>query len=225
MRHLGGGCCVSFRTLSSLHFLAFRSNLGKMAGPKAGRSGIVAWMSGIRTTMANDPGRQLLEDQIQSTGFVFLEDYLDNILAGPSHEYAYCLDRCALTLMSAFSPIIELVKTPGRRKIAQNKAKGATSKKKDKLQSIRYLDVCHISSWRLNKHTTKGFIRMMLLERRTKHPTRRHQSTRYTRLSYSQSKRTASKKMASQGSPPSLPLRRRSAGRQRSLGRSRCSDL
>lgn len=36
--------------------------------------------------MANDPGRQILEDQIQNDGFMFLEDYLDNILSGPRHE-------------------------------------------------------------------------------------------------------------------------------------------
>ena len=37
--------------------------------------------------MANDPGRQFLEDQIQTNGFLFLEDYLESILAGPRHEY------------------------------------------------------------------------------------------------------------------------------------------
>lgn len=53
---------------------------------KEGQSGIETWMSGIRMTMLNDPGRQLLEDQIQSTGFLFLDDYLDSILAGPKQE-------------------------------------------------------------------------------------------------------------------------------------------
>lgn len=50
--------------------------------------GIMSWVSAIRTTMANDPGRQILEDQIQNNGILFLEDYLDNIMAGPKHEYA-----------------------------------------------------------------------------------------------------------------------------------------
>ncbi|OCB88552.1 hypothetical protein A7U60_g4255 [Sanghuangporus baumii] len=48
--------------------------------------------------MANDPGRQHLEDQIQSDGLLFLEDYLESILARPKLD-----------------PIIELVKTPARR--------------------------------------------------------------------------------------------------------------
>ena len=46
---------------------------------------MMAWVSAIRMSMANDPGRQSLEDQIQG-GFLFLEDYLDDILAGPRHE-------------------------------------------------------------------------------------------------------------------------------------------
>lgn len=56
-----------------------------MADATAERSGMMAWVSAIRMSMANDPGRQILDDQIQS-GFLFLEDYLDNILAGPRHE-------------------------------------------------------------------------------------------------------------------------------------------
>jgi hypothetical protein len=50
------------------------------------RPGIVIWANGIRTTMANDPGRQTLQDQIQANGYSFLDDYLDNILAGPRRE-------------------------------------------------------------------------------------------------------------------------------------------
>ncbi|KAH8120293.1 hypothetical protein DFH11DRAFT_1685640 [Phellopilus nigrolimitatus] len=60
--------------------------------------------------MANDPGRQILEDQIQSSGFLFLEDYFDSIQAGPKRD-----------------PIIELVKTPGRRKDAPKKTRAATA--------------------------------------------------------------------------------------------------
>ena len=57
-----------------------------MAGATSSRSGVMTWVSTIRTPMANDPGRQFLEDQIQNDGFMFLEDYLDSILAGPRHE-------------------------------------------------------------------------------------------------------------------------------------------
>ncbi|KAI5123631.1 hypothetical protein M0805_003445 [Coniferiporia weirii] len=72
--------------------------------------GIMTWVSVIRTTMANDPGRQILEDQIQSSGFSFLEDYLDGILAGPRHD-----------------PIIELLKTPGRKRDAPKKTRAAVA--------------------------------------------------------------------------------------------------
>jgi hypothetical protein len=50
-------------------------------------SGVAAWMSSIRTSMAKDPCRQLFEDQVQTHGFIFLEDYLENILDGPKQEY------------------------------------------------------------------------------------------------------------------------------------------
>lgn len=33
--------------------------------------------------MANDPCRQLFEDQVQTHAFIFLDDYLEHILAGP----------------------------------------------------------------------------------------------------------------------------------------------
>ncbi|KAH7930951.1 hypothetical protein BV22DRAFT_1108849 [Leucogyrophana mollusca] len=73
-------------------------------------SGIVAWMSSIRASMTNDPCRQLFEDQIQNHGFIFLDDYLDNILTGPTQ-----------------GPIIELVKTPGRKKTAPRRTRAATT--------------------------------------------------------------------------------------------------
>jgi hypothetical protein len=50
--------------------------------------GFLAWTTSIRGTIASDPGRKLFQDQIQTHGFVFLDDYLDNILAGPKQEYA-----------------------------------------------------------------------------------------------------------------------------------------
>ncbi|OAX39002.1 hypothetical protein K503DRAFT_769917 [Rhizopogon vinicolor AM-OR11-026] len=72
-------------------------------------SGMAAWMSSIRTSMAKDPCRQLFEDQVQTHGFIFLEDYLENILDGPKQE-----------------PIIELVKTPARKKTAPKRTRAAT---------------------------------------------------------------------------------------------------
>lgn len=50
-------------------------------------TGMAAWMSTIRTSMAKDPCRQLFEDQVQTHGFIFLEDYLENILDGLRQEY------------------------------------------------------------------------------------------------------------------------------------------
>ncbi|KAH7910944.1 hypothetical protein BJ138DRAFT_1064128 [Hygrophoropsis aurantiaca] len=76
----------------------------------ASEGGIVGWMSSIRTSMAKDPCRQLFEDQIQNHGFIFLEDYLDNILTGPTQ-----------------GPIIDLVKTPGRKKAAPHRTRSATT--------------------------------------------------------------------------------------------------
>ncbi|KAG2149997.1 hypothetical protein BD769DRAFT_370602 [Suillus cothurnatus] len=49
--------------------------------------GIVAWTTSIRTSMAKDPCRQLFEDQVQTHGFIFLDDYLENILAGPKQDH------------------------------------------------------------------------------------------------------------------------------------------
>lgn len=36
--------------------------------------------------MINDPGRQFFEDQVQSQGFLFLEEYIDNIWAAAKQE-------------------------------------------------------------------------------------------------------------------------------------------
>ncbi|KAG6842222.1 hypothetical protein C0991_000192 [Blastosporella zonata] len=62
--------------------------------------------------MANDPGRDILQGQLNAHGFIFLDDYLDNIVSGPSRH-----------------PIIELVKTPGRKKMSSKKPKAPSSSK------------------------------------------------------------------------------------------------
>lgn len=72
--------------------------------------GILAWTTSIRTSMAKDPCRQLFEDQVQTHGFIFLDDYLENILAGPKQE-----------------AIIDLVKTPARKRTAPKRTRAATS--------------------------------------------------------------------------------------------------
>ncbi|KAF7969046.1 hypothetical protein HWV62_28445 [Athelia sp. TMB] len=60
--------------------------------------------------MVNHQSRQQLEDQIQSHGFLFLDDYMDNILAQAKRD-----------------PLIDLVKTPGRKKAAPKKTRAAVA--------------------------------------------------------------------------------------------------
>ncbi|KIJ25703.1 hypothetical protein M422DRAFT_273334, partial [Sphaerobolus stellatus SS14] len=74
------------------------------------QSGIEKWMTGIRSRMANDPGRQDLEDHILCNGFLFLDEYLEDILIGAKS-----------------APIIELTKTPGRRKDTSRKDRAAAT--------------------------------------------------------------------------------------------------
>ncbi|KAG6857550.1 hypothetical protein H0H87_000149 [Tephrocybe sp. NHM501043] len=69
-------------------------------------AGLLEWSNSIRFTMTNDPGREIFQGQLNTHGFIFLNDYLDNILSGPSQD-----------------PIIELVKTPGRKKMVSKKPK------------------------------------------------------------------------------------------------------
>ncbi|KAF9496192.1 hypothetical protein BDN71DRAFT_1589216 [Pleurotus eryngii] len=65
--------------------------------------GLLQWTNTVRLTMVEDYGRQFFKDQIQQQGFLFLEDYLDNILAASAKE----------------DLLIDLVKTPGRKKMAK----------------------------------------------------------------------------------------------------------
>ncbi|KAG6381160.1 hypothetical protein JVT61DRAFT_5561 [Boletus reticuloceps] len=80
-----------------------------MANTDAKESGIHAWMASVRTSMATDPCRQLFEDQVQTHAFIFLDDYLEHILAGPKQ-----------------GPMIDLVKTPGRKKNILRRTRAAT---------------------------------------------------------------------------------------------------
>ncbi|KAJ7125589.1 hypothetical protein C8R43DRAFT_710410 [Mycena crocata] len=87
--HVTFGC----QTTSSKSQRVFNHN------QRMDQPGLLEWCNSTRFTMANDPGRQLFHDQIQTHGFLFLTDYLDNIRAGSRRD-----------------PLIELVKTPGRKK-------------------------------------------------------------------------------------------------------------
>ncbi|KAL0951208.1 hypothetical protein HGRIS_007933 [Hohenbuehelia grisea] len=77
----------------------------------AQQPGLLKWANSVRLTMAGDPGRQFFKDHIQQHGFLFLEDYLGDIVAGPRQD-----------------PIIDLVKTPGRKKAAAKKSKPVASR-------------------------------------------------------------------------------------------------
>lgn len=50
-------------------------------------AGLLEWSNSIRFAMANDPGRQIYQDQIQMHGFLYLNDYFDEIVAGTKHGY------------------------------------------------------------------------------------------------------------------------------------------
>ncbi|KAJ7071041.1 hypothetical protein C8F01DRAFT_410492 [Mycena amicta] len=75
-------------------------------------AGLLEWCNATRFSMANDPGRQLFHDQVNTHGLLFLDDYLDNILAGPRRD-----------------PLIELVKTPGRNKAPAKKPAASSALK------------------------------------------------------------------------------------------------
>lgn len=50
------------------------------------QTGLLGWANSVRMTMASDPGRKLFQEQVQTHGFSFLDDYLDNILYGAKQE-------------------------------------------------------------------------------------------------------------------------------------------
>lgn len=52
--------------------------------PKEG--GVHDWMASVRASMANDSSRKIFESQVQSHAFIFLDNYLERILAGPKQE-------------------------------------------------------------------------------------------------------------------------------------------
>ncbi|KAF9015151.1 hypothetical protein BDQ17DRAFT_1294706 [Cyathus striatus] len=70
------------------------------------QTGLLQWANSVRLTMATDPGRQLFQEQVHTHGFLFLDDYLGNIISGAKQD-----------------PLIELVKTPSRKKAIAVKPK------------------------------------------------------------------------------------------------------
>ncbi|KAH9944415.1 uncharacterized protein BXZ73DRAFT_87319 [Epithele typhae] len=81
-----------------------------MDGSRPGEAGVITWCNSLRLTMAKDSGRQFLHEQIQTEGFDFLDMYLENFLDGPRKE-----------------PVLELLKTPGRKKKAPTTTRSAVA--------------------------------------------------------------------------------------------------
>lgn len=50
------------------------------------QTGLLDWANSIRFQMANDPGRQIFQDQVQTHGFLYLSDYFDDLIAGGKHR-------------------------------------------------------------------------------------------------------------------------------------------
>ncbi|KAF8905573.1 hypothetical protein CPB84DRAFT_1745501 [Gymnopilus junonius] len=73
--------------------------------------GLLSWANSVCLTMAKDPGREVFKKEVQTHGFLFLDAYLDNIVSGAKQD-----------------PLIELVKTPGRKKAIARKPKHMSSK-------------------------------------------------------------------------------------------------
>jgi hypothetical protein len=74
------------RDWTRLDFKHLNSRYNRPATMASQTSGILRWASSITNSMINDPGRQFFEDQVQSQGFLFLEEYLDNIWSSARQE-------------------------------------------------------------------------------------------------------------------------------------------
>lgn len=59
----------------------------QLPATEAGPSSIFAFMDSVRARMRKDPGRQDLKDRIYYDGFMFLEEYLEDVMEGPSGLY------------------------------------------------------------------------------------------------------------------------------------------
>ncbi|KAH7883574.1 hypothetical protein F5I97DRAFT_1814551 [Phlebopus sp. FC_14] len=109
------------------------------------QNGVQAWMSSIRLSMDNDACRKLFEDQAQTHAFIFLDDYLESILTGPKQ-----------------GPIIELVKTPGRKKHAPHRTRAATAAAAVRAQNIVSFSLDDDSSTKENLPPVNSFHKALL---------------------------------------------------------------
>jgi hypothetical protein len=104
--------------------------------------GLLHWANSIRLTMASDPGRLVFKEQVQTHGFMFLDDYLENIVSGAKAEYvlSFLVSSCVSNVLS--SPLIELVKTPGRKRAIARKPKLMSSKLNSDIFSVHEVNIC-----------------------------------------------------------------------------------
>jgi len=47
---------------------------------------LLNWANSVRANMASDSGRETFQLQVKTQGFLFLDDYLQNILSGTKQE-------------------------------------------------------------------------------------------------------------------------------------------
>ncbi|KAG7099202.1 hypothetical protein E1B28_001069 [Marasmius oreades] len=82
---------------------------------------LLQWSNSIRFLIANDSGRESFQQQINTHGFLFLDDYLNNILVKPKQD-----------------ALIDLVKTPSRQKnhIQISKIKNPSPSKLNRVMSL-----------------------------------------------------------------------------------------
>ncbi|KAG8947471.1 hypothetical protein FRC00_009095, partial [Tulasnella sp. 408] len=57
-----------------------------MAGTFDASKGIVKWASNIKTRLANDSTRNAFKELVQVQGFLFLEEYLEEVQRGPTQS-------------------------------------------------------------------------------------------------------------------------------------------
>lgn len=106
--------------------------------PAMAQTDIIQWANYIRSSMAFDPGRQHFDDHIQKHGFDFLDNYLDSILAKTKEEYVCFSGLRTSLLIVSLSDVVDLLKTPGRKKTSKSKSVLPSSK----LKNIISLEVC-----------------------------------------------------------------------------------
>ncbi|KIJ55491.1 hypothetical protein M422DRAFT_63551, partial [Sphaerobolus stellatus SS14] len=79
-------------------------------------SGFEKWIAGVRRRLANDAGRRDLQDHIHCKGFLFLDEYLEDILFGAKSELP-------LRIYAYFA----LITTPGRRQDYSKRRRAAAN--------------------------------------------------------------------------------------------------